>query len=447
MRMRRTLCVVFATTLCCFCAAPAAHAAKRKTVTGELQRLYASGAVAQADYAADRATYSNARARVKRLSGARRLELGGVLRDLDDMAARGQFSASRLPALFLTLQRNVDYWTARPLIANGTRVSFPGEGLVWQLYAGHGLQIQWLGTFGSLNSLGKSKRNNARTDELLSEALSLASQRAGGLAWEYLFPFDGQRPPWVSSLSQGTGLQAMTRAAVRLGRQATVFPILHQGLTIFETSPPQGVRIPDGAGAHYLQYSGLPDLKILNGFIQSLVGLYDYAQLTGDPDGTALFQAGDLAARTEVPAYDTGAWSLYSRGSSTHESDLNYHELLRDFLVQLCQRTAAVEYCGAADRFTADLAIPPAIQVLPVTLKPKKTGRLRFTLSKISRVSVTVARGSKTVARLNPGTLARGTKSLNWAVPKQTGTYTVTVAATDLAGNAGSATGTVTVAR
>jgi D-glucuronyl C5-epimerase C-terminus len=445
--MRRSLCCVFVAVLCSLCAVPAAHAKARRTVTSELTRLYAAGAVAQADYAADRATYSDARARVKKLSGTRRLELAGVLRDLDDMAARGQLSASRLPALFLTLQRNVEYWTTRPLIANGTRVSFPDDLLVWQLYAGHGLQIQWLGTFGSLNALGKSKRNNAKTDELLSEALSLASQRAGGLAWEYLFPFDGQRPPWVSSLAQGTGLQAMARAAVRLGRQATVFGLLHQGLTIFETPPPQGVRIPDGAGAHYLQYSGLPDLKILNGFIQSLVGLYDYARFTGDTDGTALFQAGDLAARTEVPTYDTGAWSLYSRGSSTHESDLGYHELLRDFLVQLCQRTAAVEYCGAADRFTADLAIPPAIQVLPVTLEPKQSGKLRFTLSKISRVSVTIARGSRTVATLYPGTLAHGTKALRWAVPKQTGTYTVTVDATDLAGNAGSATGTVTVAR
>ncbi len=244
MRMRRSLCAVLAAILCGFCAAPAAHAKARRTVTSELQRLYASGAVAQADYAADRATYSDARARVKKLSGARRLELAGVLRDLDDMAARGQFSPTRLPALFLTLQRNDEYWTTRPLIANGTRVSFPGEGLVWQLYAGHGLQIQWLGTFGSLNALGKSKKNNAQTDELLSEALSLASARAGGLAWEYLFPFDGQSPPWVSSLAQGTGLQAMSRAAVRLGRQSTVFPILHQGLTIFETPPPQGVRHP-----------------------------------------------------------------------------------------------------------------------------------------------------------------------------------------------------------
>jgi hypothetical protein len=204
--------------VCSLCAAGAAPAKGRRTVTSELQRLYAAGAVAQADYAADRGIYSDARAKARRLSGARKLELAGVLRDLDDMAARGQLTASRLPALFLTLQRNVEYWSSGPLIGNGARISFPGEGLVWQLYAGHGLQIQWLGTFGSLNALAKGRRNDAKTDELLSEALDLASARAGGLAWEYLFPFDGQRPPWVSSLAQGTGLQAMSRAAVRLGR-------------------------------------------------------------------------------------------------------------------------------------------------------------------------------------------------------------------------------------
>ena len=162
--------------------------------------------------------------------------------------------------------------------------------------------------------------------------MPLATERAGGLAWEYLFPFDGQDPPWVSSLAQGTGLQAMARAATRLQRQADVFPIALRGLGIFETAPPAGVRVPAGNGAHYLQYSGLPRLFIINGFVQSLVGLYDFAALTGDATARSLFDAGDLAARKEVPTFDTGAWSLYSRGSSQHESDLGYHKLLRDFL-------------------------------------------------------------------------------------------------------------------
>ena len=91
---------------------------------------------------------------------------------------------------------------------------------------------------------------------------------------------------------------------------------------------------------------------MLNGFIQSLVGLYDFAALTGDPTARSLFDAGDLAGRAEVPTFDTGAWSLYSRGSIERESDLGYHKLLRDFLVELCARTAAVEYCGAHQHFT-----------------------------------------------------------------------------------------------
>jgi hypothetical protein len=353
---------------------------------------------------------------------------------------------ARIPALFLTLRRNVEWWSAQPLLRYGQRVSFPGSELVFQYYTGHGIQIQWLATFGNLNGLWTGgKRYDKRAGALLDEALPLATERAGGLAWEYLFPFDGQAPPWVSSLAQGTGLQAIARSATRLNRQADVFPIALRGLGIFQTAPPIGVRIADGNGAHYLQYSGLSRLRVLNGFIQSLVGLYDFAALTGDATARSLFDSGDLAARAEVPTFDTGAWSLYSRGSIKRESDLGYHRLLRDFLVQLCARTTAPEYCSASQHFTSYLTVPPVVTVLPRTLRPKKSGRLRFKLSKISRVTVTVRRGTTLVATINPGTLYRGTKSLAWTAPKRSGVYSMTVTATDLAGNAATAAGEVKV--
>ena len=41
------------------------------------------------------------------------------------------------------------------------------------------------------------------------------------------------------------------------------------------------------------------------------------------------------------------------------------------------------------------------------------------------------------MATINPGVLGRGTKTLTWTAPKKTGAYTVTVTATDLAGNTG----------
>jgi hypothetical protein len=447
MRLSRSLCCVVASILCSLSAAAAVHAAKAPTVAGELKRLDAEGRLTPEDAAAKRAIYDDAKATAAKLTGTRKLELGGVVRDLDGMAARGSFSEpSRLPALFLTLQRNREYWASQPLLAAGARISFPGSELVFQLYPGHGLQIQWLGTFGKLNGYWSGgKRYDARAGALLDEAIPLATERAGGLAWEYLFPFDGQNPPWVSSLAQGTGLQAMARAATRLQRQPEIFPIALRGLGIFETAPPAGVRVPADDGAHYLQYSGLPNLFILNGFIQSLVGLYDFAALTGDATARSLFDAGDVAARTEVPTFDTGAWSLYSRGSSKTESDLGYHKLLRDFLTQLCTRTATVQYCSAEQHFTEYLTVAPVIQVPPRTLIAKKSGKLRFTLSKISRITVRITRGTTPIATINPGVLGRGTKTLAWTAPKKTGTYAMTVTATDLAGNTAGAAGEVTV--
>jgi hypothetical protein len=433
--------------LCSVSAPVAARAAAAPTVPGELTRLAAEGKLTPEDAAAKRAMYDDAKATAAKLTGARKAELGGVVKDLDGMAARGAFSQpSRLPALFLTLQRNREYWASQPLLAAGARISFPGSELVFQLYPGHGLQIQWLGTFGKLNGYWSGgKRYDARAGALLDEAIGLATERAGGLAWEYLFPFDGQNPPWVSSLAQGTGLQAMARSATRLQRQAEIFPIALRGLGIFQTAPPEGVRVPADDGAHYLQYSGLPKLFILNGFIQSLVGLYDFAALTGDATARSLFDSGDIAARKEVPTFDTGAWSLYSRGSSKTESDLGYHKLLRDFLTQLCKRTTAIQYCSAEQHFSQYLTVAPVVSVLPRTLIAKKSGKLRFKLSKISRITVKVTRGTTSIATINPGVLGRGTKTLAWTAPAKAGAYAMSVTATDLAGNTASAAGEVTV--
>jgi hypothetical protein len=449
--MTRTLdclCVALLCTLALVATSPTAHAAKKKTIASELSKLAASGAIDEATYAADRAIYLDVKRRIKRLTGARKAQLAGALATVEGIAARGQMRAARLYPLFLTLQRNAEWWSAQPLLANGQRVTFSGSELVWQYVPGQGIQLHPLANFGKLNAYAKgSKRNNARNTVLLDELLSVAVPRGGGLAWEYYFTFDGGSPPWVSGLAQGTGLQAIARSAVKLNRMPELLPKIQAGLKLFEQAPPTGVRVQTEDGVEYAQYAFWPSLRILNGFIQSLVGLYDVAQITGDPRAAQLFTEGDATARKEVPTFDTGAWSLYSRGSSQTESDLGYHKLLRDFLTQLCKRTATIQYCSAAQHFTQYLTVAPVVSVLPRTLTAKKLGKLRFKLSKISRITVKVTRGTTVVATMAPGVLGRGTKTLTWTAPKKTGAYSMTVTATDLAGNTASAAGEVTVKR
>ena len=165
---------------------------------------------------------------------------------------------------------------------------------MWQYYPRAGIQIQVLGTFGKVNALWSSRQNTA-LGQAVDELLPLAAERAGGIAWEYYFPYRAGKAPWVSSLAQGTALQALARAATRLNRREQIFPYTSRGLGIFERPAPDGVRVPAGDGVHYAQYSFEPQLRILNGFIQSLVGLYDYGRLAVDDRAKALYAEGERA--------------------------------------------------------------------------------------------------------------------------------------------------------
>jgi hypothetical protein len=425
--------------------APARAAATRRTVLRELRRLRAAGALDPASYAERRAAYLDAKSFVRRLEGRRRLEMGAVVGIVDGVAARGQLTAARVAPLWLMLERNREWWSRGPLLAPAQRVEFPGSELVWQYYAGQGLQLQVLGTFGKANGLWGA-RDDAGLAALLDEMLALAVPRAGGIAWESTFAFGGGRPLWVSGMSQGTGVQALTRAASRLSRPE-LLDVAHRALGIFRRAAPVGVRVRADGGSHYLLYSFAPGLRVLNGFLQSLIGLHDMAGTTGDGTAAALFAAGDRAAQAEVPAYDTGAWSLYSRGTSTHESDLGYHELVQGFLAGLCGRVGAPVYCDAATRFEAYLHQPPVVRAAPVRLRGGRWSALRFTLSKVSSVRVRVFRGARVVLARATGPLPYGSRWVGWTVPRRPGGYLLVLDATDLAGNTATTSAAVRVSR
>jgi hypothetical protein len=457
-----------------------------QSVPAALQSLQQSGAITEALYRQYYSAYLATKRSLGKLSGTRRGELGAVLANVQAIAAAGGLTASRAGALFLTLERNRQWWTTEPLLSSGERVSFPGSKLVWEYYSGQGIEIQWLGTFGAANGYFLSGHENSNLRQLLSEALPLATKRAGGIAWEYLFRFDGGSPPWTSGLSQGTALQVLARAWSRF-KEPVYLTAAQQALGVFQTPPPVGVRVKTAAGSLYAEYTYAPGDKILNGFIQALVGLYDYASITKDLLALKLFEAGDAEARAEIPHYDTGAWSLYDQFG---ESTLSYHELLAEFLQHLCTRTrkgppfspatapaptpapapggatgtggatsgpspataapptpiASDEiYCTTAQRFTADLRTPPAIALLTKTLRGGTRAGVQMSLSKVSTIGMTIRQGGRLVWS-NRAIVERGRPRLLWVTPATGGTFTVTLTATDPAGNFSTANGAIVVA-
>jgi len=431
--------------------ATAAAAAPRATTQPRtprvLRSLLATGQIDQPTHDRALAAFRRASGLSRSLSGARRVALRGVVADLEGMAARGAVRADRLPALVETLERNSAWWSTGPLLSAGARVGFAGSGLVWQHYPGHGIQIQWLGTWGKANGLWGAKTRNAEFESLVAESVSLAGDRAGGIGFEYLFPFGGGNPPWVSGLAQGTALTALVRAGLRL-RDRTWYDAARQAVGIFRVAAPEGVAQKTANGTHYLQYSYAPRLHILNGFIQSLNGLFDYAKVLNDEEGRALFAAGRAQAAYELPRYDTGGWSRYSEYT---ESSLHYHDVLRGFVASLCTRLQRAKqaddpFCHYAAEFTLDLDRDPVLSFDPAqgTLRAGRPARVRFSIDKPGTVTLVIRRGTFTHRAVVP--VRSGPHSFGWK-PPSAGSYAISLSATDYAGNSSTATSAAAVRR
>jgi hypothetical protein len=319
-------------------------------------------------------------------------------------------------------------------------VSVDGSPVIWQYYPGQGIELQMLANFGKVNALWSAKKKDALR-QLVDQMVPLAADRGGWPAFEYYFKFGGGKPPWTSSISQGTAVQALARAGQLLADPGLTGLAL-QGLAAFEQPPPAGVRLDTPTGPFYLIYSFNPKLLVINAHLQALVGLYDFAQITGDTRALALFQQGDAEAQAVLPSYDTGLWSMYDQN---HESDLSYHNLVTGFLSNLCKRTGTPVYCDTAARFKADLKSVPTVTPATARIRGGAPAKLAFTLDKISRVGMVVSQGSRTVFSTS-AVVGRGSRFYPWSRPAAPGVYDVSVVATDLAGNRSqTATGTLRI--
>jgi len=338
---------------------PHARAARGgPSVSGVLHRLRRTHAISAAAYRRYGGDYASASAALRRLRGTRSTELGAVLATLRAIAAGNALSPSRLPALFTTLERNEQWWTRGPLLSAGQRVEFKGSELVWEYYQGQGIQLQELGSFGKADGLYTAgKADYGRMKSLLDEIVPLGAKRAGKLTWEYYFSFGGGRPPWASAMAQGTAVEAFTRA-YQAFRDRRWLAVAHRALPELDTRPPRGVSVKTSRGLRFLLYSFDSSSKdaVLNGFLQTLIGLYDYAHVSRDRRAASLFARGDAEARFEVPHYDTGKWSLYQPGVLDSP---DYHNLVTGFLQELCDRAHAKVYCTTAARFRGYAKHPP----------------------------------------------------------------------------------------
>ena len=165
------------------------------------------------------------------------------------------------------------------------------------------------------------------------------------------------KAPWVSAYDQGLVISALVRG-FRFTKRPHLLELLRGASQVFALGVHDGgVRDDLPSGALYSELPGQSIPGIQDGFMSSLLGLYDLFMETNDPVVRKLFDDGIVGLKAMLPAWDyRKRWSWY--GSRAYLCPPSYHWLNRALLEVLGRLTGdpvLAEYAEAwrPDRLSA----------------------------------------------------------------------------------------------
>lgn len=179
-------------------------------------------------------------------------------------------------------------------------------------------------------------QNEAYKNKLIACADWAVENMQDSGAWDAFSFTDSEHP--YSSMAQGEGVSLLLRAhkltqdegylsAARKAKDFMLKPIEEGGTTVYQ-----------GKDVYLYEYTNEP--LILNGWIFSLWGLYDYWKYTGDPHTEQILKATLESLKKKLPDYDIKYWSKYEDGKRICSPF--YHRL------HIAQLTAMYELFGDA---------------------------------------------------------------------------------------------------
>jgi hypothetical protein len=392
-----------------------------------IDRAVAAGRIDSAEAADDRAAAAGAASVLPKLPSSRYKNLAAVVHQVAGFW-KG-YDSSRGRTLFGMLSFNTRWFASHWDQKAGTDVVDYSDGTWYRAFPGIGFQFHPLENFGKLNNF-VTQKNTTRAEQLAQALIDRSVVRAGGLAWEYYFRFEGGRPPWISGMAQAVAAQALSRAGTLLADPT----LTAASQRVYKTVPSLTRSASTGP---WIRLYAFNDDTVLNAQLQTILSLQDYATQTGDQAATNLASQLQTATIGLLPRFDTGYWSLYSLGGV--EAPLDYHKFVVRLLTTLSKRTKDPTMTTYAQKFSDDLRTPPAVKEGPApgAIYPwpqdgyRDYARYVFWVSKRSTVRLQIVHAGK------PAVVTRGWHSVLWNPGRiEAGQYTPTLHAVDVVGNA-----------
>jgi hypothetical protein len=220
------------------------------------------------------------------------------------------------------------YWykySKTPPYRSVTRLDSNGIPRVWGRVTGIVYRPAFIAMYG-LNNLGHylQSGDQAHLKVFLNQIDWLEARAVirgdGAVVWPH--DFDHQesavrlKAPWLSANAQGLVISALVRGW-RITRRPRLPELLERSSWVFQLNCEcNGVRVQAEEHIVYTEVPGLPAPGIMDGFVNSLLGLYDLYVETGDPSVSKLFEQGVVGLRYFLPRWDyKKKWSMYSNRS------------------------------------------------------------------------------------------------------------------------------------
>lgn len=116
------------------------------------------------------------------------------------------------------------------------------------------------------------------------------------------------KAPWKSAMAQSRGVSVLVRAYNLTKNEKYLNSADKAFITLIDVN--QEISM-DFHGRFYLEYPSIKPPKVLNGFIFSMYGIYDYALARNNTEAFKIFNECCTTLKTICLLYDTGSWTSY----------------------------------------------------------------------------------------------------------------------------------------
>ncbi len=203
----------------------------------------------------------------------------------------------------------------------------------------------------------------------------------GAVIWPMNFDYPEGRTllkaPWISAHAQGLAISAMVRGW-RVTRRPSLLDLLTSSAKVYALDcEAGGIRVSFGGHALYTEVPGGKPPGILDGFMTSMLGLYNLFVETQDPSVKQLFDEGIAGLKYALPNWDyRKKWSWY--GNQAYLSPPPYHRLNRLLLSVLARLSSEPSFADYAAHWDTDrLSRPSRAEIYLMFLLTKNASRLR----------------------------------------------------------------------